>query len=63
MRSCWDIGENVIFSNGGLILHILRIAQWFQSGIIQILKKHISKAYKQQKIASEPYCKVHLMTK
>ena len=33
-----DIDENKIFSNGGLNLHIARIAQRCQSGIIQILK-------------------------
>jgi len=37
-----DIDENKIFSNGGLNLHIARIAQRCQSGIIQILKEHIS---------------------
>jgi len=38
-----DIDENKIFSNGGLNLHIARIAQRRQSGIIQILKEHTSK--------------------
>jgi len=37
-----DIDENKIFSNGGLNLHIARIAQRCQSGIIQILKEHTS---------------------
>jgi len=36
-----DIDENKIFSNG-LNLHIARIAQRCQSGIIQILKEYIS---------------------
>ena len=37
-----DIDENKIFSNGGLNLHIARIAQRCQSGIIQILKEYTS---------------------
>ena len=42
MYSCWDIDENNIFSNGGPNLHIMRIAQGWQSGIIRILKEHTS---------------------
>ena len=42
MCSYWDIDEKKIFSNGRLNLHIVRTAQGWQSGIIQILKEHIS---------------------
>jgi len=42
MCTYWDIDQNEIFSNGGLNLQIVRIAQGWQSGIIQILKEHIS---------------------
>jgi len=37
-----DIDENKIFSNGGLNLHIARIAEKCHSGIIQILKEYTS---------------------
>jgi len=37
-----DIDENKIFSNGGHNLHIARIAQRGQSGVIQILKEYTS---------------------
>ena len=39
MYSYWDIDENNILSNGGPNLHIVRIAQGWQSGIIRILKE------------------------
>jgi len=42
MRSDWDIDKRRFFRNGGLNLHIVRIAQGWQSGIIQILKQHTS---------------------
>jgi len=40
-----DIDENKIFSNGGLNLHIVWIAQRRQSGIIRILKEYTSVVY------------------
>ena len=49
MHSDWDIDERKIFRNGGLNLHVGGIAQWWQSGIIQILKEHTSEEWKQQK--------------
>jgi len=42
MHSDWNIAERRIFRNGGLNLPIGRIAQGWQSGIIQILKEHTS---------------------
>jgi len=42
MHSYSDIDEIKIFGNGGLDLHIVRIAQGWQSGIKQILKEHTS---------------------
>jgi len=49
-----DIDENKIFSNGGLNLHIVRIAQICQSGIIQILQRYRNSI----KTLYGPYCKV-----
>jgi len=49
MHSDSDIGKRRIYRNGGLDLHIGRIAQGWQSGIIQILKEHTSAVWKQQK--------------
>jgi hypothetical protein len=48
MHSYWDIDKNKIFGNGRLNLHIARIAQGWQNGIIKILKDHISDVWKQQ---------------
>jgi len=42
MYNYQDVDENKIFSNGGLNLHIARIAQRCQNGIIQILKEYTS---------------------
>ena len=49
MHSYCDIDKNKIFGNGRLNLHIARIAQGWQSGIIQILTEHTSEVWKPQK--------------
>jgi hypothetical protein len=49
MYSYCFIDKNKIFGNSRLNMHIARIAQSWQSGIIQILKEHTSEVWKSQK--------------
>ena len=59
MHSYCDIDNIKIFGNVRLNLHIVRIAQGWQSGIIQILKEHTSEVWKRQKkLCTDPIARL-----